>query len=157
MKRETANIDIRVEPQLVQKIAYLDPDRYYASQEQPCAVCGLWSEDCICPECLVCHEYGNPGCYIDAFEHNHGLVRSQQQIDSLAEKKAAWKAEDLRARYEFLLDWMGVVALPEMTETELDCRCEIALAAGNLDGCGARDPVREGVEILPGDSKPKGK
>jgi hypothetical protein len=62
------------------------------------------------------HEYRNPGCYIDAFDHDHGLARSQQQIERLAEKKAAWKAEakaeDLRARYEFLLDWMGVAGEP---------------------------------------------
>ena len=29
--------------------------------EVPCEVCGQW--DCICPECPVCEEVGNPVCY----------------------------------------------------------------------------------------------
>lgn len=31
-----------------------------------CECCGHDPEDCICPECLVCGEQGNPKCYEDA-------------------------------------------------------------------------------------------
>jgi hypothetical protein len=43
--------------------------------EQPCEVCGLWPEMCICPECPVCAFVGDPHCY-----REHGLQRNQVQI-----------------------------------------------------------------------------
>jgi hypothetical protein len=48
------------------------------SCDSPCDVCGLMSDDCICPECPVCQSIGDPKCY-DA----HGLQRSMAQITSL--------------------------------------------------------------------------
>jgi hypothetical protein len=45
--------------------------------EGPCDVCGKSVDDCICPECPVCHSHGDPACY-----EKHGLVRTQAQIDS---------------------------------------------------------------------------
>lgn len=46
--------------------------------ENACEVCGKCAEDCICPECPVCGEQGNPACY-DA----HGLERTEAQVESL--------------------------------------------------------------------------
>jgi hypothetical protein len=45
--------------------------------EQPCEVCGQPSDSCICPECPVCGEQGNPKCY-----ESHGLALSEKQIES---------------------------------------------------------------------------
>jgi hypothetical protein len=54
------------------------PDDDY---DDHCQVCGQWADDCICPECPECSEFGRPACY-----QEHGLVRSAEQID--AKKKA---------------------------------------------------------------------
>jgi hypothetical protein len=56
--------------------------------EAPCEVCGLWCDDCICPECPDCGEQGNPHCY-----EGHGLVRTQAQIDNLAAATAQHLAD----------------------------------------------------------------
>jgi len=32
-------------------------------REEPCQICGLWPDDCICPECPVCGSFGDPACY----------------------------------------------------------------------------------------------
>jgi hypothetical protein len=53
----------------------------------PCVVCGKEIDDCICPECQECGGIGDPQCYID-----HGLVKTQEQIDSLAAAEAQWEA-----------------------------------------------------------------
>lgn len=31
--------------------------------EEGCDVCWRYVDDCICPECPVCGEHGNPKCY----------------------------------------------------------------------------------------------
>lgn len=57
-----------------------DPFAPYNQTEQPCAVCGQWPDNCICPECSVCGVQGDPICYdsgIDCSwcgrrEPNHG-------------------------------------------------------------------------------------
>lgn len=46
------------------------PDSY-------CETCGCEVTDCICPECPVCGEFGDPKCYED-----HGLVETEGQIQS---------------------------------------------------------------------------
>ena len=38
-----------------------------------CEVCGL-IDDCICPECPICHEQGNPKCYKE-----HGMIKNKAQ------------------------------------------------------------------------------
>jgi len=43
-------------------------------EDFPCEVCGLFPDDCICPECPICGEYGQPSCYLE-----HGLRRTEQQ------------------------------------------------------------------------------
>lgn len=64
--------------------------------EGPCDVCGRSVDDCICPECPVCQTHGDPACY-----ENHGLTRTQEQIDGKeaidlqrkADAEAEYKAE----------------------------------------------------------------
>ena len=58
--------------------------------DPPCDICGGDPDgDCICPECPECGANGDPICY-----DQHGLVRSQAQIDGLAELKVEQLAED---------------------------------------------------------------
>lgn len=52
-----------------------------AGDHIPCAVCGRWPDDCICPECPDCHSVGDPFCY----DIGHGsdqplLQRNEAQI-----------------------------------------------------------------------------
>jgi len=51
-----------------------------AGYDGPCDVCGKSVDDCICPQCPICGEYGNLLCYEDGV-----LVRSEEQIESRAE------------------------------------------------------------------------
>ena len=71
--------------------AALDPFAPYNQVDGPCAICGKSEDACICPECPVCHTNGADWCYRD-----HGLVRSPEQIASLAEAEAQW-AKDAEA------------------------------------------------------------
>lgn len=43
-------------------------------EEGPCEVCFRHVDDCICPECPKCGDFGNPQCYIE-----HGLKYSIDQ------------------------------------------------------------------------------
>ena len=68
--------------------------------ERPCEVCGLFPDDCICPQCSVCHSYGDPICY-----EKHGLKRNKDQ-------KATFKIYQKKER-EFLRrekKWMDEMA-----------------------------------------------
>ena len=49
-------------------------------EEDHCMICGKHIDSCICPECPVCSMTGDPLCY-----EEHGLVRTQEQIDSFEE------------------------------------------------------------------------
>lgn len=51
-----------------------------------CELCGLPEEKCICPECPVCGSVGDPDCYKE-----HGMVLTQEQIDSAKEQEAYWE------------------------------------------------------------------
>lgn len=51
------------------------PSRFTPYDEDyPCEVCGEYEDKCICPECPVCGDYGNPDCYL-----NHGMKRTEEQ------------------------------------------------------------------------------
>lgn len=50
-----------------------------------CEVCGQLDENCICPECPVCGDYGNPHCY-----RKHGLEFSKYQKISLEYMELKW-------------------------------------------------------------------
>ena len=41
-----------------------------------CEMCGYECGSCICEECPVCHEVGNPECYTE-----HGMEETEEQIE----------------------------------------------------------------------------
>lgn len=53
-----------------------------------CEVCGgdIDRDDCICPECPVCSDFGNPRCYIE-----HGLRRTEEQKFLKEVSDRAWE------------------------------------------------------------------
>jgi hypothetical protein len=88
-----------------------------AGGDGPCDVCGKDVNDCICPECEVCGCTGDPSCYDDlsralharnelereSGRRGHGLVRTQEQIESKASADALREAEE-RGEAEYA-DW----------------------------------------------------
>lgn len=62
--------------------------------DSPCEVCGLHPDNCMCPECPECGEIGNSECYMDETTGyiGCGLIRTPEQIRSLAVQEAAWAA-----------------------------------------------------------------
>ena len=65
-----------------------DPNAPYNQDDPPCAVCGNFEAECICPECSTCGGIGDPNCY-----DHHGLVRNTEQIVSLAAAEKRWAEE----------------------------------------------------------------
>jgi hypothetical protein len=57
----------------------------------PCDVCGRHVDDCICPECPECAFTGDPKCYKE-----HGMIMSQEQIESRAAADKAIAEENTR-------------------------------------------------------------
>ena len=56
-----------------------------------CEPCGSTNpDDCICPECTICGEIGNPKCY-----YLHGLTYSREQQDRLDELDDYYENEKL--------------------------------------------------------------
>jgi len=55
-----------------------------------CAVCGSVDDKCVCPECPVCGEVGNPDCY------KPHLVLNEAQLERIAENEKAMKEENER-------------------------------------------------------------
>lgn len=74
------------------------PDDY----EGPCDVCGNLVDNCVCPECPVCGDYGNPDCY-----EKHGLIPSLEQIegrrlrDEIERNEAEADAAMVKAEMEY--------------------------------------------------------
>lgn len=56
-----------------------------------CIVCGRYDDDCICPQCPVCDNVGDPMCY-----SYHGMHLSTDQLMSYLD---AW-ARELKASRE---------------------------------------------------------
>jgi hypothetical protein len=52
-----------------------------------CEVCGENIDYCECPECPICHEYGNPDCY-----KFHGMKRTEEQKFSLECAEREWRS-----------------------------------------------------------------
>lgn len=55
-------------------------------EDYPCEICGEFEENCICPECPVCGEIGDPLCY-----KKHGLVRTVEQANNLLKREKEWE------------------------------------------------------------------
>lgn len=72
-----------------------DFDRHIEREptEYPCGICGKLPDDCICPECPVCHAFGDPRCYSNVSPPGHGLTVSPEQAASRMEYEAALAAE----------------------------------------------------------------
>lgn len=64
-----------------------------------CEMCGRDADDCICPECLVCGEHGNPDCY-----PAHGLHLAPAQIASREEARVR-EENDRLADDAFAKEW----------------------------------------------------
>ena len=58
-------------------------------EEYPCEVCGEFPDNCICPECPVCSDAGNPSCY-----PMHGLHRTFEQKWNFACRSQEWEIEN---------------------------------------------------------------
>lgn len=58
----------------------------------PCQCCGNDPADCICPECPVCSEYGNPNCYTNA---RHYDTQVEVLVDSEDWHKLTYNREQL--------------------------------------------------------------
>lgn len=69
-------------------------------EEYPCDLCGEFPDNCICPECPTCGSVGDVACYDPNSRHFHGMVRSQEQILTLAHNEALWE-EDNRMETEY--------------------------------------------------------
>jgi hypothetical protein len=78
-----------------------DPNAPYNQDDDgPCAVCCKCVTDCICPECPVCSETGNPKCYLE----EHGLKLTREQAISRAEcsariAKQNWQEAEMAVEY----------------------------------------------------------
>lgn len=67
--------------------------------DPPCDICGNDFDSCICPTCPVCEGIGDLYCY-----EAHGLVRTEEQILSLAYAEACWE-DDARNEAKFFDEW----------------------------------------------------
>src|SRR5262249_15122544 len=74
-----------------------DPNAPWNQEEAPCAVCCQDVESCVCHECPVCSEQGNPRCYAtsEVGKNGHGLVLSPKQIASRQQVRVAILKERL--------------------------------------------------------------
>lgn len=69
-----------------------DPFAPYNQDDPPCDVCGGFPEvDCLCPECPVCGQQGNPNCYKPKAEGGCGLETSAAQAAQLERKLHEWE------------------------------------------------------------------
>lgn len=71
--------------------------------EPPCEICGQQIDNCICPECSVCGEYGFSQCYVE-----HGMRRTEEQKFLLECAERQWREEaEVEALYwkEIIEEW----------------------------------------------------
>src|SRR5262245_13454272 len=68
--------------------------------EGPYMCCGRDPAECICPECPVCHETGNPGCYkppnTTVDEGGCGLKYHREQLIGQAKMRIAALREQIQ-------------------------------------------------------------
>ena len=78
-------------------MGYWDPPDF---EDYPCDVCGEMEDNCICPECPECNNWGDPTCYL-----NHGLQRTEEQKFSFECANRWWERQ---ARAE-AMDWKSII------------------------------------------------
>lgn len=57
-------------------------------EDYPCELCGLFENDCICPECPECKAVGDPDCYKE-----HSMTIQQSQKNSLTKQEELWSEQ----------------------------------------------------------------
>lgn len=65
-----------------------------------CDTCGHHADDCICPECPVCHEAGNQYCY----ENGH-LKMTYEQVIGVQRARIERVQENLHIE-QMYLQWL---------------------------------------------------
>lgn len=65
-----------------------------------CECCGRHADDCICPECPVCGQAGNPYCY----DHGH-LKPTYEQVLGAQRARIA-RAQDNLDTEKMYLQWL---------------------------------------------------
>lgn len=73
-------------------------------EDYPCEVCGGYDtiggkgkNQCVCPECKVCGEVGNPDCYLPVDSKNefhHGQVMTEEQERMAKEMERIFHAQE---------------------------------------------------------------
>ena len=71
--------------------------------DRPCEMCGHYPDDCICPECPVCYEHGNPACYSTL--GGHGLTESWDQRIGKA-KAELYNLQERVVDQQQYIDWL---------------------------------------------------
>lgn len=108
-----------------------------------CEVCGNPVDDCVCPPCKVCGEYGNPQCYENA---SHGMVMTSTQEITRAANEKAWERE----MNDVAPKWVWVESIIPNTEEENKAMARQPMFSVNrYNGLG--DPTDYGVFLHFGD------
>ena len=101
----------------------------------PCECCGCDPADCLCPECPVCGEQGNPACYlVQGGEKNHNLEYNTEQLIGQCKMRIADMKENLR--YEEL----ALIQLTELFEQE---KASAEQGQGGVGASGSEDGTSE--------------
>lgn len=83
------------------------------NDDPPCAVCCKPVDNCVCPECTVCGEVGNPDCYRDADKtppfrpgkQFHGLFLNKAQVKGREEARIEMLKQQIGDAQQYL-DWL---------------------------------------------------
>jgi len=73
----------------------------------PCECCGEHDDNCICTQCPICQQYGNPQCYVrpDAMWKGHGLEYTTQQLIGQTRRKIEDLEEQIQD-HKLYIDWL---------------------------------------------------
>ena len=82
-----------------------------------CEVCNgdVDADRCICPECPVCGNYGDPDCY-----ENHGMVMTFEQIKQYMFLEMCWHEDHLAFTKGYAEDILMCEQIGDINETILE-------------------------------------
>jgi hypothetical protein len=74
----------------------------HGEDDRPCEVCGARDlDECVCPQCPICKEVGDPGCYATTENGGHGMETTEEQRHGAAMQSEQERlTDDARARFE---------------------------------------------------------
>ena len=75
----------------------------------PCEICGREGDSCICPECPVCHDFGNEKCYVRpgrGVMGCHNMMLTKEQLISKQECQIKIAEENLSDERAYLV-WLN--------------------------------------------------